>query len=702
MYRFFSPAILFLNKLRYIQKFLLIGLCFALPLLLTLYLFVGQLSKEIRFVEKEQAGLVYVNGLRQVIDLMQKHRGMSSAYLNGDVSFKEKLLENEAQLEKEAGILSAIDQKYAVELSATTKWQAALHKWQLLKQEGLSLAPTKNMASHTALISELLDLSNFVAVKSNLFLDSSADTNYLGSVLNGKLLVALEEMGQARAKGSGIAAKRSITPEEMLTMRFLEKNITVLLEGADKGLLFVYQENPIVESKLKALSEESIKNSKQFLQLLNAELLDAKVITVKPPDYFAAATKAIDGGYKLYDQGSVVLSELLSQRLDKCRELRMLVLVVAGAVMLLVLYLLQAFYLSVTEVVSELSSTASRVASGDLTVRTVLSTKDELADIGVAFNQMTESLKGLAGTVKHTADDMAAAARDLSEGSKQVGIAMDDIAKNVEEVAGETVEGETSVEKVSGVLSELFHMVSTTKDKAGAASLSSKAALEAANQGIDTSRKTIERIMDIHNQTESTAEAMAVLNGYMDKISHINETITEIARQTNLLALNAAIEAARAGSHGRGFAVVADEVRKLAEQSDRQAREADTLVGKVAECTAKAVHSTKQSRESVDTGIHAVNEVARVLENILSAVKTSTENTKDIGDLVTREAAASARIIELLNDVSEGLRSTSQNASHVSATTEEVNSAMHNITDKSERTNQAALGLMEAMQRFSV
>ena len=62
------PAVRLMNRLRYPRKFVLIGLLFAVPLGLTLILWLTELQQRIAFAEKERAGLEYVGAMHRLLE----------------------------------------------------------------------------------------------------------------------------------------------------------------------------------------------------------------------------------------------------------------------------------------------------------------------------------------------------------------------------------------------------------------------------------------------------------------------------------------------------------------------------------------------------------------------------------------------------------------------------------------------------------
>jgi len=87
-----------------------------------------------------------------------------------------------------------------------------------------------------------------------------------------------------------------------------------------------------------------------------------------------------------------------------------------------------------------------------------------------------------------------------------------------------------------------------------------------------------EKIAAEQELSQRMVEDLAVIP---ERISHLMNSIANIAKQTNLVALNASIEAARAGEHGRGFEIVAQEIRNLSVGSSDAAQKVREAIDEV-------------------------------------------------------------------------------------------------------------------------
>ena len=100
---------------------------------------------------------------------------------------------------------------------------------------------------------------------------------------------------------------------------------------------------------------------------------------------------------------------------------------------------------------------------------------------------------------------------------------------------------------------------------------------------------------------------------YLQETDEVLSFIKNVASQTQLLGLNAAIEAARVGEHGRGFAVVAEEIRKLAENSGASVNQ-----------IANTIKSIEQSMEQIIQGVHTTSSTsqqqAAVTQEVVSII----------------------------------------------------------------------------------
>lgn len=269
-----------------------------------------------------------------------------------------------------------------------------------------------------------------------------------------------------------------------------------------------------------------------------------------------------------------------------------------------------------------------------------------------------EAAKREAETARH--DGMFAAAQSLDSVVGIVSTASGKLTKQLSRSeqgasnqAARVTETATAMEEMNATVLEVARNAST-------ASGATKAARAKAEQGASIVADTVSGIQKVQQDSLTLKNDMMTLGKHAQDISQIMGVISDIADQTNLLALNAAIEAARAGEAGRGFAVVADEVRKLAEKT----MTSTTDVG----------NAIKSIQESADKSMRQVDATVRNIELATTQAANSGTALKEIVDLVD----SAADQVNAIATASE----------QQSATSDEINSAISQISHIAEETLQ--------------
>src|SRR5688572_1526319 len=105
----FRPAVLVMNRLKYPQKFLLVGLLLVLPLFLVLSQYIVQINKDINFTAKEQLGLIYNAPLVKFLQGIQQHSALSQSLANGDKSVTDALIKKQVDVDAAVKEVDAVD-----------------------------------------------------------------------------------------------------------------------------------------------------------------------------------------------------------------------------------------------------------------------------------------------------------------------------------------------------------------------------------------------------------------------------------------------------------------------------------------------------------------------------------------------------------------------------------------------------------------
>ncbi|MFY0546414.1 methyl-accepting chemotaxis protein [Brevibacillus sp. H7] len=357
---------------------------------------------------------------------------------------------------------------------------------------------------------------------------------------------------------------------------------------------------------------------------------------------------------------------------------------------------------SIVNPLSMVVNAAQEIAQGRLHKQINLNRKDELGQLGEAFNQMSENIRALIAQVKQASGNVSASSIELMASAEQTKQAVNQIATMIQEVASGAEVQVYSVEESKIGINEMVVGIQRITETAVAVSESSQNSAKEAEQGNVSIQRVISQMGTIETSVGHSAAAVKELAEHSRSIGKIVNTISDIASQTNLLALNATIEAARAGEHGRGFAVVANEVRKLAEQTADSARQITQIIEEIQTGTNRAVETMNKGTEEVQIGITIVNEAGQAFEKILASTQHVADQIAEVSAVTEEISASSDQVAASVEELARIAKESSGNTQSVAATTQQQLAFIEEIAASVNALNQMSKQLEEVIGRFEV
>lgn len=292
-----------------------------------------------------------------------------------------------------------------------------------------------------------------------------------------------------------------------------------------------------------------------------------------------------------------------------------------------------------------ISSSAERIAGGDLTVKVEAKTGDEFGKLATDVGKIIKTMQTVLG-------DIAGRTVNILKETAHLSLFGRDVAQRVDKDLERTTTAATATEEMSSTIGDIARNINV-------ASQAAERAKTASSQGKGMINETVSSIDEVNAQIEKASGKVNDLSEFSKKIDEIVDMIKDIADQTNLLALNAAIEAARAGEQGRGFAVVADEVRKLAQRTANATAEINNILTSIHSGTLDATGIMNIAVEKVK----ATSDIARRLEGSFMEIYENFEKVSDmVHQVVTateEQSATATEISSTLNSIAGDARESS-------------------------------------------
>lgn len=218
-------------------------------------------------------GINYIKLLRSLLTYIQQHRGLTTGYINGNFAAKVDIETLEATIKR---TISAVDGA-GEWMHDNVKWSSLIDHWSRLSALYTQGDADKNFKQHNILIANLLYLIDDVADVHHLtkLTGDTMDTDWR------YLLSIAEYIGQARALGTGVAAKRECSSVLRIQLNHLR--------------------NKIASSIDSTWPDQSRTEIQYLLHCIETQLIVDRP-SIEAGDYFKLATRCIEHVLNQFDR----------------------------------------------------------------------------------------------------------------------------------------------------------------------------------------------------------------------------------------------------------------------------------------------------------------------------------------------------------------------------------------------------------------
>ena len=391
---FIKYAILFMNRLSFVKKFIVVSILFSLPLLILGQALFHEITENINTTKAEKEGIVLLKKSYDLLFAAAAYRDIQLvARANGSEDVQNRISLRAQKVEE---TLSEFENAITgLSNSGLPEQLDILHNsWKRFKSgsAGAAGGPNIQFQYYDSLVNNVELLVNVVTYDRKLIHDPSLKTFLLINIMIKDIPPVIRSLGKARAYGAYSLSLAALDYETFKTLDKIYDELIanqLLIEQSLKYALDLNNQHKDLERVAKDLVYGIIIGSDYFYD----NLIEKDFIDLEWDKYFDVMSKSFLSIHSVINVILPAIDNQLNKRIEQ--QYQKLYLFLFGTILLsiLIFYLYTAVYFSIRSHISTFASKASQVASGDLSVKMNIESNDELSELYIAFNDMLIQLK---------------------------------------------------------------------------------------------------------------------------------------------------------------------------------------------------------------------------------------------------------------------------------------------------------------------
>lgn len=396
------------EKLSYAQKFTIITLIFALPVLAFAPLAYEQYQRIQQYGVKEEQGTVYLRDLWQLTNSLQAYSLASTDAENGNANT--------------SGLVDARAQANDILLSISRNDEIANDLELSFSSDELSskLDVSRTPEEIDLFLSDISGTVREVGDKSYLILDPDLDTYYLMDAVLLRLPENQSRLFSAKVLTEKAFQNDGLTPSEAYDLQNHLSIISQNLDGIDRNLLVASENNgnQAIDPDLLIAFETYVNDTNDHITALRQSILNAQTKAVNSDELDASYELASTSATEFYNSASLGLQRGIQNRTRVYSVRITLYITISLASIIMAFVIGNRLMRSISTPLQKAIEAAGNFASGDFSTRIEYDTKDEAGQIIRAFNRLADEVETRQTNLEMRSTDLENKTRKIETISK--------------------------------------------------------------------------------------------------------------------------------------------------------------------------------------------------------------------------------------------------------------------------------------------